>query len=61
MYAAEQVLAAGNVYHKACMKCKVCTTRVEPSTLCDREGDLYCKNCYSRAYGRESVLVSTGI
>jgi cysteine/glycine-rich protein len=61
VYAAEQVMAGGSPYHKQCMKCKVCTRSLDPTNLCDREGDLYCKNCYSKAYGRESVLVSTGI
>lgn len=51
VYAAEQVLAAGATWHKACFKCKVCSVWLDSSTCCDSNGVLYCKSCYGKEKG----------
>lgn len=51
VYAAEEVLAAGNKWHKMCFTCGLCKKMLEPTTLAAHEGDIYCKTCYGRKYG----------
>ncbi|KAL1522662.1 hypothetical protein AB1Y20_017640 [Prymnesium parvum] len=51
VYAAEQVLAAGAAYHKACFKCSSCSKWLDSSTACDRSNTLYCKSCYAKDHG----------
>ena len=66
VFAAEEKLAGGHKWHKACFKCSksdltmpcifcvlpgVCSKRLD-STLCnENEGCLFCKTCYGRKLG----------
>merc|ERR1712223_524535 len=53
VYAAEEKIAGGFRWHKACFKCcnKSCNKRLD-STLCaEHDGKLYCKTCYGRLHG----------
>ncbi|EIE80774.1 hypothetical protein RO3G_05479 [Rhizopus delemar RA 99-880] len=51
VYAAELALGAGNKYHKACLKCCQCSKRLDSTNMVDRDFDLYCRGCYSKAFG----------
>ncbi|KAI8975122.1 hypothetical protein BDF20DRAFT_822500 [Mycotypha africana] len=51
VYAAELVLGGGNKYHKYCLKCKECGKRLDSTNMVDRDSDLYCRGCYSKAFG----------
>lgn len=51
VYAAELVLGAGNKYHKLCLKCCQCGKRLDSTNMVDRDFDLYCRGCYSKAFG----------
>lgn len=48
VYAAEQVLAIGHKWHRACLRCSVCRNSLSPGNLSDRAGQVFCKNCYHR-------------
>jgi len=51
VFAAEEKIAGGHKWHKACFKCSVCNKRLD-STLCnENEGALFCKTCYGRKLG----------
>lgn len=52
VYIAEKMNAAGHAWHKTtCFNCKECNKRLESTTLCERESEIYCKTCYSKLYG----------
>ena len=48
VYFAEQVKASGKVFHKPCLKCTECETRLDSSKLAEKDGRVICRNCYSR-------------
>ncbi|KAL3841671.1 hypothetical protein ACJMK2_019785 [Sinanodonta woodiana] len=51
VYFAEQVQGGGRIYHKACFKCMACGKSIDSTTLCQREGEIFCKACYGRNFG----------
>ncbi|KAJ2452027.1 hypothetical protein EV183_003205 [Coemansia sp. RSA 2336] len=51
IYAAEQGMAAGRKYHKSCIKCKSCNTTLNSLKLTERNGEIYCNQCYSKHFG----------
>lgn len=61
VYAAEKVLAAGGTYHKACLRCVDCGRGLDSSSVNDREGEVYCKPCYAKAFGPKGTRAAMGI
>ncbi|KAJ1770560.1 hypothetical protein EV179_001541 [Coemansia sp. RSA 487] len=51
IYAMELAYAAGNKYHRACLKCKDCNTRVDSLKMTEHDGEIYCKGCYAKQFG----------
>jgi cysteine/glycine-rich protein len=52
VYMAEKMMGGGSAWHKStCFNCKECRKRLESTTLCEREGEIYCKTCYGKMYG----------
>jgi uncharacterized protein YbaR (Trm112 family) len=51
VYAAEEKLAAGKKWHKACLKCGMCNKMLDSTTVAEHEGEVYCKQCHGRKYG----------
>jgi len=51
VFVAELMRAAGKAWHKGCFTCASCGKRVDSSVLCEREGEIYCKNCYGKSFG----------
>ncbi|UYV79261.1 PRMT8 [Cordylochernes scorpioides] len=45
VYMAEKMMGGGSAWHKTtCFNCKECNKRLESTTLCEREGEIYCKS-----------------
>lgn len=51
VYAAEERLAGGYKFHKACFKCDMCNKMLESTNVAEHESKLYCKQCHGRKYG----------
>ncbi|CAF0724506.1 unnamed protein product [Brachionus calyciflorus] len=51
VYAAEEVLGAGQKWHKMCFTCGLCKKMLESTTVAEHEGLVYCKQCYGRKFG----------
>ncbi|KAK7601538.1 hypothetical protein V9T40_008979 [Parthenolecanium corni] len=67
VFAAEQQLAKGTVWHKSCFNCAVCHRPLDSMLACDGpDKEIYCKPCYGKlfgpkgfGYGHSPTLVST--
>jgi len=51
VYFAEQVKASGQTWHKLCLKCTECKTRLDSSRLTEKDGLVFCRNCYGKLHG----------
>lgn len=51
VYFAEEVKALGQSWHARCLKCAQCNKALDPGKINDRQGKVYCKNCYSSVAG----------
>ena len=43
VYAAEEKMAGGHKWHKACFKCCLCNKRLDSTLVNEAEGKLFCK------------------
>ncbi|KAI5739612.1 hypothetical protein M8J77_021410 [Diaphorina citri] len=67
VFAAEQQLAKGTMWHKQCFSCNVCKRPLDSVLACDGpDKEIYCKACYGKnfgpkgfGYGHSPTLVST--
>ncbi|CAF3366842.1 unnamed protein product [Rotaria socialis] len=57
---AESVPAAGKLWHKTCFRCGLCKKMLEMPTLAENDGDIYCKQCYTRKFGIRGVGFGIG-
>ncbi|CAF0921404.1 unnamed protein product [Adineta ricciae] len=55
VYPAEEVNAAGQKFHKLCLKCTSCNTLLNTGNLNEREKKIYCVPCYRRQFGPRGV------
>ncbi|XP_041472445.1 cysteine and glycine-rich protein 1-like [Lytechinus variegatus] len=51
VYTAEEILAAGQSWHKSCFSCESCKKSLDSNTVSDKDGKIYCKACYGSLYG----------
>jgi cysteine/glycine-rich protein len=51
VYFAEEVGAIGKFFHVKCFTCKTCRKKLDSGSLCDKDGELYCKTCYGKQFG----------
>jgi len=51
VYPAESVEAAGRSWHSSCYTCKSCKKQLGHTTQAEKDGELYCQNCYARNFG----------
>ncbi|KAJ2482336.1 hypothetical protein IWW56_001123 [Coemansia sp. RSA 2131] len=58
IYAAEQGMAAGRKYHKRCIKCKACDASINSLQLTERDGEIFCKQCYAKNFGPQGFRPS---
>ncbi|CAG7785974.1 unnamed protein product [Allacma fusca] len=68
VFAAEQMLARGSVWHKRCYSCGDCRRPLDSILACDGpDRNIYCKACYGKkfaikgfGYGHSPTLVTVG-
>lgn len=51
VYAAEEQLADGHKWHRACFKCNLCGKRLDSTNVNSHDNALWCKQCYNRKFG----------
>jgi len=51
VFFAEEVRAIGKSWHKRCLKCGQCNITLDAGSVFDRQGKVYCKNCYHSITG----------
>ena len=51
VYAAEELLAGGQKWHKVCFKCNLCNKRLDSTNVNAHDNALWCKQCYGRKFG----------
>jgi hypothetical protein len=44
VFMAEKMMGGGSCWHKSCFTCLSCNKRLESTSLCEREGEIYCKS-----------------
>lgn len=60
VFIAELMRACGKAWHKSCFTCLICNKRVDSGTLCEREGEIYCKSCYGKNFGPKGIGFGVG-
>jgi len=56
----ERALGYRGVYHKSCFVCYSCNKSLDPRTVNEDCGNLYCKGCYNRLVGPTGVGFGVG-
>lgn len=51
VYEAEKVMGAGKAWHQQCFLCSDCKRGLDSTTLCEKDGQLFCKSCYGKRHG----------
>eukprot|EP00128_Syssomonas_multiformis_P010018 Colp12_sorted_trinity150504_noHs@3229 len=51
VYMAEEILGAGQKWHKMCFTCAECNKRLDSTTMADKDGQIFCKTCYGKSSG----------
>jgi len=51
VYLAEEVLGAGAHWHRMCFQCIICKKGLDSTTVADKDGEIYCRNCYGKSFG----------
>ncbi|XP_050532046.1 muscle LIM protein Mlp84B-like isoform X1 [Daktulosphaira vitifoliae] len=67
VFAAEQQLAKGTMWHKICFNCAACHRPLDSTLACDGpDREIYCRSCYGKyfgpkgfGYGHSPTLIST--
>ncbi|XP_006866878.1 PREDICTED: uncharacterized protein LOC102837231 [Chrysochloris asiatica] len=49
--AAEKFIGAGKSWQKSCFPCAKCGKGLKSTTLADKDGEIYCKGCYTKNFG----------
>ncbi|XP_046395058.1 muscle LIM protein Mlp84B-like isoform X2 [Ischnura elegans] len=61
VFAAEQMISKGKIWHRRCFSCNECRRSLDSTTLNDApDGDIYCKSCYGRKFGPKGVGYGMG-
>ncbi|CAB4065063.1 Cysteine and glycine-rich protein 3,Cysteine and glycine-rich protein 2,Cysteine and glycine-rich protein 1,Muscle LIM protein Mlp84B [Lepeophtheirus salmonis] len=60
VYAAEEKVAGGLKWHKACFKCETCNKLLDSTTCAEHDKKLYCKTCHGRHYGPKGYGFGAG-
>ncbi|KAJ1841850.1 hypothetical protein LPJ70_004063, partial [Coemansia sp. RSA 2708] len=50
IYHAEKVVGPGGPWHRACFKCKQCSTTLDSSKLTEHDGEAFCRSCYTKLF-----------
>lgn len=60
VYMAEKIVGAGSSWHKGCFNCSSCKKKLDSTTVCDKDGEIYCKACYGKQFGPKGVGFGQG-
>jgi len=60
VYEAERRSTAGLNFHATCFNCKDCHKALDSTSVCDNEGEIYCKGCYGKNFGPKGVGFGVG-
>ncbi|BFZ03962.1 hypothetical protein BsWGS_07000 [Bradybaena similaris] len=60
VYAAEERLAGGMKFHKACFKCGLCQKYLESTNVTEHGGDIFCKSCHGKKFGPKGYGFGSG-
>ncbi|KAJ1936232.1 hypothetical protein EC988_008255, partial [Linderina pennispora] len=60
IYAAEAGVAAGRKYHKKCIRCRLCNSTISSLQLTERDGEIYCRQCYAKHFGPKGFRPTLG-
>ncbi|KAJ8024021.1 Cysteine and glycine-rich protein 2 [Holothuria leucospilota] len=60
VYPAEEKKGAGASWHNKCFTCAYCNKRLDSTTLCDKEGEIFCKACHGKNFGPTGVGYGIG-
>ncbi|CAF2486445.1 unnamed protein product [Rotaria sp. Silwood2] len=55
VFPAEEVIGAGQKYHKFCLKCISCNTLLNSGNVNEHDKKIYCIGCYRRQFGPRGV------
>ncbi|CAF1199877.1 unnamed protein product, partial [Adineta ricciae] len=55
VFPAEEVIGAGQKYHKLCLKCSSCSTLLNSGNVSEHDKKIYCGGCYRRQFGPHGV------
>ncbi|CAF4018546.1 unnamed protein product [Adineta steineri] len=55
VFPAEEVIGAGQKYHKLCLKCSSCNTLLNSGNVNEHDKKIYCMGCYRRQFGPHGV------
>ncbi|KAJ2337880.1 hypothetical protein GGF43_007008, partial [Coemansia sp. RSA 2618] len=50
IYHAEKVVGPGGPWHRACFKCRQCSTTLDSTKLTEHDGEAFCRTCYTRLF-----------
>ncbi|KAJ1648475.1 hypothetical protein IWQ61_009985, partial [Dispira simplex] len=60
VYVAEQAVGPGGPWHRSCLTCAQCNSRLDSGRLVDKEGEAYCRMCYSKLFGPKGYKLAGG-
>nr|XP_022920165.1 muscle LIM protein Mlp84B-like isoform X1 [Onthophagus taurus] len=61
VYAAEQMISRGRIWHKRCFSCADCNRSLDSTNLNDApNGEIYCRGCYGKNFGPKGVGFGMG-
>ncbi|CAF4530112.1 unnamed protein product [Rotaria socialis] len=55
VFPAEEVIGAGQKYHKLCLKCISCNALLNSGNINEHDKKIYCVGCYRRQFGPHGV------
>ncbi|CAF0769767.1 unnamed protein product [Rotaria sp. Silwood1] len=61
VFPAEEVIGAGQKYHKFCLKCISCNTLLNSGNVNEHDKKIYCIGCYRRQFGPHGIGRGLGV
>ncbi|KAJ1968662.1 hypothetical protein H4R35_006365 [Dimargaris xerosporica] len=60
VYVAEQAIGPNGPWHRSCLTCASCHTRLDSNRLVDKDGEAYCRMCHNRLFGPRGYKLAGG-
>ncbi|CAF3229910.1 unnamed protein product [Rotaria socialis] len=61
VFPAEEIVGAGQKYHRFCLKCIACNTLLNSGNINSHEKKIYCVSCYRRQFGPRGIAHGLGL